>query len=135
MFVRDYASGRYAEGVPEPLAIASRDDPERKPIGAVGCFWASFPHRSMELGYWLAEPFWGRGLMVEACRAAVTCAFSTCEPERVQAKVIAGNAASVRALAKLGFRYEGTLRSSLLRRGQFEDVMYFSVLKAEWEKR
>ena len=60
MFVRDYARCRYMEHTPEPLAITLRGDP--KPIGAVGCFWASQPNKTMELGYWLAEPFWGRGL-------------------------------------------------------------------------
>ena len=49
----------------------------------------------------------------------------------MQARVIAGNDASVRVLRKLGFRYEGTLRSFLYRRGQFEDVMFFSLLRSE----
>jgi ribosomal-protein-alanine N-acetyltransferase len=131
-FVRDYARSRYAEGVPEPMAIALKGDPQHKPIGSVGCFWGSHPNRSMELGYWLAEPFWGRGLMVEACRVLVNYSFSTLVPERIQARVIEGNAASVRVLEKLGFRYEGTLRSAILRRGNFEDVLFFSVLKVEW---
>ena len=129
-FVRDYARARYAEGVPEPMAIAWKDDPT-KPIGSVGCFWGSHPNRTMEIGYWLAEPFWGRGIMVEACRALVSYSFQAFEPERIQARVIEGNAASVRVLEKLGFRHEGTLRSAILRRGNFEDVLFFSVLKGE----
>ena len=43
-FVRDYARSRYAEGVPEPMALAWKDDPERKPIGSVGCHWGSHPN-------------------------------------------------------------------------------------------
>jgi ribosomal-protein-alanine N-acetyltransferase len=130
-FVRDYARCRYAEGVPEPYAITQKEDPKGEPIGAVGCFWASYPNRTMELGYWLAEPFWGRGLTAEACRAVVEHAFAACEPERMQARVIAGNTTSVRVLEKLGFNYEGTWRAALLRRGRFEDVMYFAALKGE----
>jgi ribosomal-protein-alanine N-acetyltransferase len=132
MFVRDYARSRYAEGVPEPYAITLADDPAGRPVGALGCFWASVPNRTMELGYWLAEPFWGRGLVAEACRAVVSHSFATCDPERMQARVIVGNAASVRVLEKIGFRYEGTWRSGLFRRGRFEDVMFFAVLKGEW---
>ena len=132
-FVRDYARSRYAEGVPEPMALAWKDDPERKPIGSVGCFWGSHPHRTMELGYWLAEPFWGRGLMAEACRAMVTYSFLSLQPERIQARVIEGNTASIRVLEKLGFRFEGTLRSAILRREKFEDVWFYSVLKGEWQ--
>ncbi|HJZ60101.1 MAG TPA: GNAT family protein, partial [Gemmataceae bacterium] len=103
------------------------------PVGAVGCFWASQPNRTMELGYWVGERFWGRGLAVEASRAVLAHAFAACGPERIQARVIAGNAPSIRVLEKLGFRYEGTLRSSLLRRGNFEDVLYFALLKSEHE--
>ena len=128
-FVRDYARCRYLEGVPEPLAVCVK--PGRAPVGSVGCFWVSQPNRTMELGYWLAEPYWGMGYAAEACRAVVDHAFAACKPERMQARVIAGNAASVRVLEKLGFRHEGTLRSSLLRRGHFEDVLFFSRLRTD----
>ena len=128
-FVRDYALLRYLEGMAEPYAITVHPDP--RPVGACGCFWASQPNRTMELGYWLAEPLWGRGLTVEACRAVLGHAFAACEPERMQARVIVGNDASRRVLEKLGFRYEGTLRSFLLRRDRFEDVMFFSLLRSE----
>jgi [ribosomal protein S5]-alanine N-acetyltransferase len=127
MFVRDYARCRYIEHTPEPLAITLRGDP--RPIGAVGCFWASQPNKTMELGYWLAEPFWGRGLTAEACRAVVDSAFANHGPRRIQARVIVGNVASVRVLEKIGFQFEGTLRASLFRRGAFEDVMYFARIR------
>lgn len=130
-FVRDYARCRYLEGTPEPYAIALRSDPYQKPVGAVGCFWVSQPNRTMELGYWLSELLWGQGLAAEACRAVLAHSFAACEPERMQARVIAGNDASRRVLEKLGFHFEGALRSSLFRRGQFEDVLYFSLLRAE----
>jgi ribosomal-protein-alanine N-acetyltransferase len=85
----------------------------------------------MELGYWLAEVIWGQGIAAEACRAVVVHAFAACRPERVQARVIAGNDASVRVLRKIGFRYEGTLRSFLYRRGKFEDVLFFASVRGE----
>jgi ribosomal-protein-alanine N-acetyltransferase len=130
VFVRDYAQLRYREGTTEPYAITMFPDP--RPIGSCGCFWASIPNRTMELGYWVAEQFWGKGIAVEASRAVVSLAFREFEPERMQARVIAGNVASLRVLDKLGFRYEGTLRSSLLRRGKFEDVLIYSMLRSEW---
>ncbi len=132
-FVRDYALLRYREGTAEPYAITINPDP--RPVGACGCFWAAKPHQTMELGYWLGETFWGRGVTAEACRAVLTFAFAEYGPERIQARVIDGNHASARVLAKLGFRDEGTLRQSLLRRGNFEDVRMFSVLRDEWPER
>jgi ribosomal-protein-alanine N-acetyltransferase len=131
-FVGDYARLRYLEGTAEPYAIALRTDPAH-PIGSGGVFWASEANRNMELGYWVAEPFWGRGIAAEASRALVDLAFREYDPVRLQARVIAGNAASCRVLEKLGFRCEGTLRASLLRRGRFEDVTVYAVLRSEWE--
>jgi ribosomal-protein-alanine N-acetyltransferase len=130
-FVRDYAMLRYREGMAEPYAITLL--PNTQPIGACGCFWVAKPHLTMELGYWLAEPFWGRGYVAEACRALLTHAFAEYLPERMQARVIEGNTASERVLAKLGFQYEGTLRSALLRRGKLENVRVYSMLRSEWK--
>ena len=73
------------------------------------------PHQTMELGYWIAEPFWGKGYVEEACRGVLAFAFAEYSPERMQARVIEGNDPSARVLEKLGFREEGTLRRSLLR--------------------
>jgi ribosomal-protein-alanine N-acetyltransferase len=129
-FVRDYAALRYREGMAEPYAITLTPDPT--PIGSCGCFWASRPNQSMELGYWVAEPFWGKGIAVEACRLLLDHVLREFKPERLQARVISGNVASTRVLAKLGFQFEGTLRSALLRREKFEDVLIYSLLRAEW---
>lgn len=133
-FVRDYAILRYREGTAEPYAITVTHDPA-SPVGACGCFWASEPNRTMELGYWVAEPFWGKGFAAEAGRAVLDLAFRHYQPERIQARVIVGNDPSRRVLEKLNFRYEGTLRAVLLRRGKFEDVMMFSALRSEWTER
>jgi ribosomal-protein-alanine N-acetyltransferase len=129
-FIHDYAMLRYREGMPEPYAITINPDPQ--PVGALGCFWALQMHKTMELGYWIAEPFWGKGYVVEASRAVLASAFAEHQPERMQARVIDGNEASARVLTKLGFREEGTLRRSLFRRGKQEDVRMFSLLREEW---
>jgi ribosomal-protein-alanine N-acetyltransferase len=131
MFVCDYAMSRYREGTPEPYAITFRGDPADHPIGAIGCFWVSQPCFTMELGYWLAEPFWGQGLVTEAIPPMLAHAFDVCGAERIQAKVIEGNDASRRVLEKSGFQFEGTLRLSLFRRGKFENVLLFARLRGD----
>ena len=60
-----------------------------------------------------------KGITAEACRVVVDSVFANHGPRRIQARVIVGNDASVRVLEKIGFQLEGTLRSSLLRRGKF----------------
>jgi ribosomal-protein-alanine N-acetyltransferase len=132
-FVHDYAIGSYAERMPDPFAITLRHDERPRMVGSVGCHWASRPNGTMELGYWLAEHLWGRGITAEAARAVLRFVFAEYSVERVQARVIVGNTPSVRVLEKLGFRHEGTLRSALFRRERFEDVMMFGLLRGEWQ--
>lgn len=132
-FVRHYARQSYAEQVPDPFAVTLKDDPSGSMVGAVGCHWYNRSHFVMELGYWIAEPFWGRGIATEAGRAAVGYVFDHFpHVRRVQARVIVGNPASARVLDKIGFQFEGTHRAAIFRRGQFEDVAMFAVLRTEW---
>ena len=74
LFLHDYAVLRYLEGMAEPYAITIK--PDSRPVGSCGCFWAAKPHQTMELGYWIAEPFWGKGYVVEACRAVLALVFA-----------------------------------------------------------
>ncbi len=130
-FVRDYVAASYAEMVPDPFAVTLKNDPGPRMVGAVGCRWASRNDRTMELGYWIAEQLWGRGIAAEACRAVLRFVFASYPAERIQARVVAGHPASVRVLEKVGFTYEGTLRSALFRREKFEDLMMFALLRAD----
>ncbi len=60
-----------------------------------------------EVGYWLGEPFWGKGYATEATRAALVWAFDTFGMDEVFARHFVGNAASAGVLKKCGFRYTG----------------------------
>jgi [ribosomal protein S5]-alanine N-acetyltransferase len=133
-FLRQYVPMRLAEGVPDPLGIFPKEEPGRV-IGALGCHWNTRANHCLEMGYWLAEPFWGRGLTAEAAGALVDHAFATFEVERLQAHHMAGNDASGRVMQKLGMTFEGTLRRALLHRGRFLDLHVYSLLRSEWEAR
>jgi ribosomal-protein-alanine N-acetyltransferase len=131
-FLRDYRLSRYANGEPDPLGIVLRDDPTHCVIGAMGCHWLSRPDGVMEMGYALAEPYWGRGLIAEAGRAMIACVFQEFAVERLQARIFDGNAASGRVAGKMGMKHEGTLRSYLLVKGKRRDVDVYSILRSEW---
>ena len=131
-FVRDFASANYDEMIPDPFAITLRHDADPRLLGALGCHWVSQPHHTMELGYWLAEHLWGRGLATEAARAVLGFVFRNYPVERIQARVIAGNPASGRVLQKVGFSLEGRHRSVFFRHGQFVDAEMYSILRGEW---
>lgn len=129
-FLAAYAKVKYAAGEPDPLGIAFKGSPGEV-IGCVGARWESEPHRCMTLGYWVAEPHWGRGIVTEAAAALVRHVFDAYAVERVQSVVFVGNDASARVLTKLGFTQEGTMRSAVLKNGVFRDVMLFARLRSD----
>lgn len=82
---------------------------------------------SAEIGYWLGEAFWGRGIMSAAVRASTEYAFSTFRLTRVYALPFARNAASLRVLEKAGYTREGVLRRSVVKDGEILDQVVFAV--------
>jgi [ribosomal protein S5]-alanine N-acetyltransferase len=130
-FVNAYRISRYVNREPDPLAIVLKSDPLGTMIGSLGAHWVSQPNGTMEMGYSIAEPYWGKGLISEACAALVRHVFLEYAVERLQAKVFVGNDASERVLAKLGFHREGVLRRFVLRRGQWWDIAMWSMLRGE----
>ena len=70
--------------------------------------------------------------MTEAVDAMLRFGFEEYGLNRIVAKVIKGNAGSIKVLQKLGFVEEGILRESLYKNGQYHDLIVFSVLKSEY---
>ncbi len=81
-----------------------------------------------ELGYWLGEPFWGRGLMTDVVRAYTEFALRKFALRRLEAGVYAWNPASARVLEKSGYTLEGTLRRSVIKDGQVIDRLMYACL-------
>ncbi|MEM9291149.1 MAG: GNAT family protein [Acidobacteriota bacterium] len=133
-YVRHFAFGNYRREVPDPFGITLAQGDDRV-IGTVGCTWTAAEHGCMELGYALARPHWGRGLMTEAAWAVVSFAFSIYRPQRIQARCMVDNHASARVLRKLSFHYEGRLRSAVRVADAYHDIELYSLLRAEWELR
>jgi len=133
-FVNDYTRSRYSCKEPDPFALAFHGEPNRM-IGALGVHWASQPNGTMEMGYAIGEPYWGKGLVVEAAAEVMRFVFTEYAVERLQARVFVGNDSSERVLQKLGFTREGVLRSLIFRRGAWHDLVIYSLLREEWEGR
>ena len=87
--------------------------------------------RDAELGYWLGEPFWGRGIMTEAVRRICREAFERLDIVRIHAAVYARNGASCRVLEKAGFTREGVLRRSVYKNGEVLDACLYALLREE----
>jgi RimJ/RimL family protein N-acetyltransferase len=82
-----------------------------------------------EVGYWLGEPFWGRGLMTGALDAFAFRAFGAFKLRRIYAYVLEWNPASARVLEKAGFRLEGRLRRSAFKDGAVADELLYARLE------
>lgn len=94
-------------------------------IGGIGLeLAAGQPHRA-ELGYWLAKPFWGQGIMSPVVGAVCRYAFETVGLLKITAYVFSFNAPSARVLTKCGFEQEGYLRNNILKDGVLIDSMIF----------
>jgi [ribosomal protein S5]-alanine N-acetyltransferase len=84
---------------------------------------------SAEMGYWLGEPYWGRGLATRAAAAASEWAFVEYKLTRVFALVFSHNAPSIRVLEKAGFQQEGILRRSAIKNGTVLDQLIFAKVR------
>jgi [ribosomal protein S5]-alanine N-acetyltransferase len=106
---------------------------EGEAIGGIGLEPKSDIYRcGMEVGYWLAEAFWGRGIMSEAVRATVDYAFATFRELRVvQARHLASNPASGGVLLRCGFRLDGRLREAAVKAGVVDDVLVYSRTRGD----
>ncbi len=98
-------------------------------VGAIGCVHQTDIHRaSAEIGYWLGETYWGRGIMTEAARRVVPLAFAHWpEVQRIFAGILSHNPASMRVLEKAGFSPEAVLRRAVMKNGVVEDEHLYAV--------
>lgn len=101
-------------------------------IGSIGVFRQGNIHRqTAELGYYIGEEYWGKGIMTEAIKQICEYVFRESDMIRIYAEPFAYNIASCRALEKAGFQYEGTLRRNALKNGKVIDMKMYSLLKEE----
>ena len=127
---RDYISATLSVDENETFAFAITVD--GRAVGSIGVFRQGNIHRQTgELGYYIAEEYWGKGLMTEAVKQACQQVFAKSDIIRIYAEPFGYNAASCRVLEKVGFQYEGTLRSNAVKNGQVVDMKMYALIKGE----
>lgn len=90
--------------------------------------------QAAEAGYWIGRPFWNRGYATEVANTLIGYGFDELSLHRVFARHFADNPASGRVMQKAGMQYEGTLRHSCRRFGEWRDFAYYSILESEYPK-
>lgn len=99
-------------------------------VGSIGAFRQSNIHRqTAELGYYLAEEYWGQGIMSEAIRQLCRLIFENTDILRIYAEPFSYNTGSRRALEKAGFCYEGTMKNNAVKNGKVLDMALYSLTR------
>jgi ribosomal-protein-alanine N-acetyltransferase len=100
------------------------------PIGSIGIFPGTDVYRkSAEIGYWIAEDFWGNGIATNVVKEIIKYGFITWDLNRIYAKAFSVNAASQRVLSKAGFKLEANITAAVFKNNTYLDEMIYSVLK------
>ena len=108
------------------FAIATAEEA----IGGIGIVINQDVHRlTAEMGYWLGEPFWGKGIMTEAVTRFTDFAFEEFGLVRIYAEPYAANRISCRVLEKAGFQLEGRMRSSMIKEGRIGDQLLYAKIR------
>ncbi|MDP4179583.1 MAG: GNAT family protein [Bacillota bacterium] len=101
-----------------------------KAIGSIGVFRNENIHfRTAEMGYYIAEPYWGQGIGTSAVNQICRYIFDHTDIIRIYAEPFAYNMASCRILEKSGFVCEGILRKNAVKNGKIIDMKMYSLLK------
>ena len=103
-------------------------------VGGIGYVRGSDVERySAEVGYWLGEEFWGRGIATEALQMLTHYLFAEEQLLRLFALPLADNAGSIRVLEKAGYEREGLLRASCVKYGERRDQLLYARINADWK--
>lgn len=103
---------------------------DHRAVGSIGVFCGSdVLEKSGELGYWLAQPYWGQGIMTNAVRQICSTAFQKFDIIRIFAEPFAHNQGSRRVLEKAGFSLEGIMRNGIYKNGQVHDYCMYALLR------
>ena len=126
----DFISSMLSANEDETFAFAiTLDD---KAIGSIAVFRQQNIHRqTAEMGYYIAEEYWGKGIMTDAVKQICEYVFKNSDILRIYAEPFAYNAGSCRVLEKAGFQYEGTLRSNAVKNGKLLDMKMYARLRKE----
>ncbi|SDD17331.1 Protein N-acetyltransferase, RimJ/RimL family [Paenibacillus sp. UNCCL117] len=92
----------------------------------------SLKHKRAELAYWIGKPFWGQGYATEAAKRIVQFGFEDLGLNRIQAAAMTRNPASYKVMIKIGMKYEGTFPQHVLKQENFEDLVYYGMMKSDY---
>lgn len=118
------------------IEFATSDNPIRifaievngEAVGGIGLHpQGDIQRKNAELGYWLAELYWGNGIITRAIKQMVEFGFKTFDINRIFARPFGHNLASQRVLEKAGFKLEARLEKTFFKNGEFVDELIYAI--------
>jgi len=126
----DIVLSKYKLGEYNDWAIVLKEN--NKMIGTCGFTRIDEYNSIAEIGYVLNPKYWGYGIATEAAKKVVDFAFEVLKVNRVEAKFMFGNEASLRVMNKIGMKFEGYQREAMLVKGKYRTIGISSILKREY---
>ncbi|MGI4751643.1 MAG: GNAT family N-acetyltransferase [Janthinobacterium lividum] len=115
---------------PEPVINAALVIKEEV-AGGIGIILQSDIYcKNARIGYWLGEPFWGKGIMSEALALFTGYIFDQFEVRRIYAGVFGSNPASAKVLQKAGYQQEALFKKALFKNDLYDDELIFAKLRS-----
>ena len=100
----------------------------KEACGAISVFPQTDIHRkTLRSGYWLAEPYWGKGIITEAIKLMIVYGFNTFDIIRIFARPFSTNTASQRVLEKAGMVLEARFEKTVIKNGVFLDELIYAI--------
>ncbi len=125
---RDFIQRRKSERIPQVLAIVINDEA----AGAIGVFQQqNIQRKNAEIGYWISEDYWGKGIATASVKWMINYAFSAFDIIRLFGRPFPFNIASQKVLENCGFHREAVIKDALFKGGKLYDEWIYSLLKKE----
>ena len=123
--ISKYKSGEYND-----WALVNKED--GKMIGTCGFTRIDEENSVAEIGYVISPSYWGRGFATEAASKIIEFAFEKLNVNRIEAKFMFGNDASLAVMKNVGMKFEGYQREAMFVKGKFKTIGISSILKREY---
>lgn len=124
----------YIEMVSKPaLRNIQAIDVNGQAIGSIGIHpQGDIFLKNAELGYWLAESYWGKGIMSKAVNLMTSYAFNNWEINRVFARPFHSNIGSQKVLEKCNYKFEARLERTIFKNNEYLDEMIYSIRRKDY---
>ncbi|MBQ7352890.1 MAG: GNAT family N-acetyltransferase [Clostridia bacterium] len=125
LIISKYKSGDYND-----WALIYKEN--QKMIGTCGFTRIDKENSVVEIGYVINPDYWGMGIATEAASKVISFAFEELKVNRVEAKFLFGNSASLAVTKKIGMKFEGYQREAMFVKGKFKTIGISSILRREY---